>query len=90
MKVEIVAYGALCELKVFSINGKDANYDDFVEKYDHDEENAPDYGCGDMRCDAKPPTPEVLAKYGITLAEYDEIVDRICEKLDFGCCGWCV
>lgn len=90
MRVEIVPYEALCELKVFSVNGKDADYDDFVSKYDHDEENAPDYGCGDMRCDEKDPSPEVLAKYGITLAEYHEIVEHLCSVLDFGCCGWCV
>lgn len=89
MKIEVEAYAAICELRVFSINGKDADYEDFVEKYDHSRENAPDYGCGDMRCDAKPPTQEVLEKYGITLAEYYEIVDRICEKLDFGYCGCC-
>lgn len=90
MKLEVEARGALCELRVFSINGKDADYEDFVEKYDHDIENAPDYGCGDMRCDVKDPTKEVLEKYGITLAEYHEIADHVCEKLDFGCCGWCV
>lgn len=89
MKLEIIPYNCLCELRLFTINGKNADYEDFVTKYDHDEENAPDYGCGDMRCDEKEPTLEVLAKYGITLVDYREIVDRLSNALDFGCCGWC-
>lgn len=90
MKVEIVPYDCVCELREFSINGKDASYEDFVRKYDHDEENAPDYGCGDMRCDSKDPTLQVLEKYCITLGDYYEIVERLCDVLDYGHCEWCV
>ena len=89
MKLEIVPYQCMCELRTFRINGVKANYEDFVTKYDHDRDNAPDYGCGDMRCDEKEPTPEVLAKYGITLAEHREIVDRLSNALDFGRCADC-
>jgi hypothetical protein len=87
---KIEEYGALCELEHFEINGMRADYDDFGEKYDHDSENAEDYGCGDMRFDSKAATEEVLNKYGITTEEYDKICDELEEKLSFGCCGWCV
>ena len=89
MKIEIVPYSCLCALEWFSINGKMADYRDFVDKYDHDEENAPDYGCGNMCCDAKDPTPEVLARYGITIHEYNEIVEQLCNSLNYGRCAWC-
>lgn len=89
MKVKIVPYTCLCELSTFNIDGREADYEDFVEKYDHDEENAPDYGCGDMRCDQKEPTQKVLDKYGITDSEFYEIAEKLCSALDFGCCAWC-
>lgn len=78
-----------CPVK-FEVNGKKADYTDFVEKYDHDEEHAPEYGCGDMRCDPKQPTPDVLAKYGITIKEYEKITEALCDKLNIGYCEWCV
>ena len=81
---------SLCSTDSFSINGVSANSSDFGDGYDHDEENAEDYGCGDMRFDRKPSTDEVLKKYHITESEYSEVCDVLEEKLSFGECGWCV
>ena len=38
--VEIDVYGCLCSLRKFVINNIDANYDDFGDKYDHNEDEA--------------------------------------------------
>lgn len=88
---KIEPYDALCGLTGAShINHKHINEDDFVDKYDHDSENAQDYGCGNMQADVKPSTPEVLAKYGIDEDEYKIISFEISQALSFGPCGWCV
>lgn len=89
MKLELEFYGALCETKTFKINNVKASYDDFGEKFDHSPENAPDYCCGDMRFDSKPPLPEVLDRYHISINEYDDICEKLREGLSFGSCGWC-
>ena len=88
LKLEIA--GSLCWACLFSINGVDADPDDFGDKFDHDEENAEDYGCGDMRFDPKPATSEVLNKYSITVEEYAAVAGKLEEGLSFGACGWCV
>ena len=90
MDLKLKIYGCLCSTEVFTINGIDADYDDFGEKYDHDTENAEDWGCGNMQFDGKDSTPEILAKYSINQSEYDEVVSELSEKLSFGSCGWCV
>ena len=90
MDLRMQVYSAMCHLSVFTINGINADENDFVDKYDHDEENAEDYGCGDMRADILPATEEVLIKYGISITEYNEIASKVSEELSFGCCGWCV
>ena len=86
----IEPYGALCALRVFTINDITADKDDFVEQYDHALEDAEDYACGNMTCDPLPATEEVLNKYGISLAEFNDIQEKVSEALSFGCCGWCV
>lgn len=87
----IDSMGALCSLSSAShINHKRIDEDDFVNKYDHDSENAPEYGCGNMQADIKASTPEVLAKYGIDEDEYKIISFEISQALSFGPCGWCV
>ena len=49
MELIIKPYRELpCRLDIFSINGKDADQEDFGEVYDHDKENSEPYGCGDM------------------------------------------
>jgi hypothetical protein len=88
MQLEMEAFSAICSLKVFVINGVDADEKDFGDKYDADPDNADGYCCGDMRFFPKPATQDVLDKYSINVIEYNEI----CEKLDclsFGSCGWC-
>jgi len=90
MKLELEVYGALCATSVFRINGIDAEYWDFGSKTDEDPENAPDYGCGDMRFTPETVSNETLLKYGITKEDAEEIQDRLREELSFGSCGWCI
>lgn len=83
--------GALCSLSSAShINHKPVDEEDFVNKYDHDSENAQEYGCGNMQADIKNSTTDVLAKYGIDEDEYKIISFEISQALSFGPCGWCV
>jgi len=88
MKKELEFGQALCYVHG-TINGVDIDEDDFGDKFDHDEENAEPYGCGDMKFDPKPSTPEVIDKYKITESEYQEICSELSDRLSFGCCGWC-
>ncbi len=90
MKLELEIASSLCWAQTFVINGVKADPDDFGEKYDHDEDNAPDYGCGDMRFTRIPPTEAVLQKYNITAPEYNLVAGQLEEGLSFGRCGWCV
>ena len=90
MTYEIKSLECICALKVFKINGIKADYKDFGEKYDHDPDHAPEYGCGYMEFEAKDSTPEVLDKYHITEEDYEEICDKLHDELTFGNCGWCV
>lgn len=89
MKLEIEEYGCLCELKVFKINDKCADYEDFGTKEDKKRSIAEPYGCGDMQFEARPPRVSILKKYGITKDEYEEICGRL-DCLSFGHCGWCI
>lgn len=79
-----------CRLEVFTINGKDANQDDFGDMSDHHAESAEPYACADMHFDRKPSTKEVLDKYNITEEEYYNICNELEDKLCIGGCGWCV
>lgn len=91
MELVIKPFRALpCRLEVFTINGKGAEIEDFGDTYDHDEENAEPYGCGDMYFESKLPTTEVLQRYNITADEYITICMELRNKLYVGECGWCV
>lgn len=90
MKYVIQGYGALCELQTFVINGVNADYEDFGEKYDDGPANAEDYACGDMTFYPKPATDVTLSKYKISADEYNTITEELRDKLSFGNCGWCV
>ena len=90
MELELEIYGSLCATSIFTINGVDAYYEDFGEKYDRDSKNAEDYSCGNMRFTGNPSTPEILDKYKITEEEYQEVVSKLEEGLSFGCCNCCV
>ena len=89
MDLKLKIYACLCSTEVFIINGIDADYDDFGEKYDR-VSDAEYSGCADMQFTGKDSTPEILAKYSITQSEYDEVVSELSEKLSFGSCDWCV
>ncbi len=89
MEYKAEVYGALCSLSEFTINGIDADEDDFVDQYDQSPETAEKYGCGNMRADIIPATDEVLKKYGITADEYATIAADVAKKVSCGCCGRC-
>lgn len=86
LKIENFRY-LPCSLKVFTINGKDANYEDFGEQLMNGK-SCMDGECG---CEFRPkmPTEEVLEKYGITLGEYSKIAMELKDKLYVFSCGWC-
>lgn len=90
MTYEIKVFDCLCATERFTVNGKAADRADFGSQADEDEENAEPYGCGNMQFRPKLATSEVLAKYGITVDEYNAIATELAERLSFGCCGWCI
>lgn len=89
MKLDLEFAHSLCYTPTFIINGIEADYDDFGEKYDRSPETAEDYCCGDMQFTRIPPTEDVLKKYGITGPEYELIAGQLEAGLSFGSCGWC-
>ena len=83
--------GSLCYTPLFVINGKDADYNDFGDKYDRDPENAEDYGCGNMQFKRDyERKDELMQKYNINHEEWDMICNKLEEGLSFGTCGWCI
>ena len=88
MKLEIQRYECLCSLAVFKINGIEACYEDFGDKYDIEAHRAPEYCCANMQFIPKLPTQEILDKYQITVDEYSQICKEL-DCLSFGSCGWC-
>jgi len=86
-------YSALpCALEVFRVKGIKAYESDFGEGRDvKGPSDDWEYACGDMRFfPYRTPKAGVLAKYGITLAEYREICKELKKVLFVGECGWCV
>ena len=90
MKLELEFLGALCSTMIFAINDITASISDFGEKYDHSPETADDYGCGDRKFTRFEPKPIVLAKYGITVPQYELIAGQLEIGLSFGKCNLCV
>lgn len=89
-------YSALCSLSEFTINGIDADLDDFVDKYDdygdNDDYNADEIeecGCYNMTGDVKEATVGVMLKYNINRDEYVIIAKDIADKVSFNRCNWC-
>lgn len=81
-----------CCCTEFIVNGIDAYYDDFGEKYDRAMERAEPYCCGDMRFTRHADIAKVnecLSKYGITIEQFNEIANELEKGLSFGECGWC-
>ena len=90
MELKLTFMQAMCATNQFEINGIDANSEDFGEQYDRDTGNAEPYGCGNMKFTMKSATDDILKKYNITAAEYDQIAHELEDGLSFGACGWCV
>jgi hypothetical protein len=88
MKLELEIYSALCAASKFVINGVLADSNDFGWQGDQDDD-PPDYCCGNMQFEGKEATEEILNKYGINKAEYALIVGQLEKGLSFGSCGWC-
>ncbi len=78
-----------CYMRTFVINGIEALTDDFGTQFDTDPpERDFYYGCGNMQFIPKKSTTEVLDKYKITQAEYEQICKEL-DCLSFGSCSWC-
>lgn len=78
-----------CLLEVFTINGKNADQNDFGYAYDHDIENAETDTCSDMQFEFKFITKEILDKYNITEEEYRIICYELKRVLKEGKCNSC-
>lgn len=89
MKYELEVYDALCATAIFTINGIEANAEDFGDLYDCEPRMDEEYGCGNRIFEVRPPSPEILQKYNITKEEYATISEELREKLSFGSCSWC-
>lgn len=77
MKLELEFGRSLCYTPIFTINGIDANPEDFGEQYDRSPETAEDYACGDMQFTSLPPIEGVLEKYKINQAEYNLVAGQL-------------
>ena len=88
MKVVIKPYkGSPCDVEIFTINGKEADLDDFGEVKKGDIGR---YQCELSGFAAKMPSSVILDKYQITVDEYAEIVEKLNAAFDYGTCTWCV
>lgn len=79
-----------CRCELFTINGENADEEDFGSTKDVNHCNAEPWGCGKSIFLSTPATQEVLNKYGITLEDYSTICAALESKLYVGKCGWCV
>lgn len=89
MKLELDVYSAICETKIFSINGVGAKLQDFGEKFDAEPDKKRFHVCGNMIFNPKNPTQKVLDKYGINVSEYTHICDQLRRYVSFGTCRLC-
>ena len=90
MKLELEFGKAFCYTPLFSINGIDADRNDFGTQDDLAPYDAEPYGCGNMTFTPKSATSEVLEKYKINEVEYAIVANQLAVGLSFGCCGCCV
>lgn len=89
MKLELDVYSAICETKMFVVNGIKATYKDFGEKYDTSPDTRKPNSCGNMKFIPRIPTEQVLNKYGITKNEYRHICELLRSCVSFGTCRLC-
>lgn len=86
LKIEVGKH--FCYLPIFIINGIQAKEEDFGTQTDIEPDEEYPYCCGNMQFIPKESTAEVLNKYEITQAEYEQICKEL-DCLSFGSCGWC-
>lgn len=90
MKLELKFDNYSCFfMPTFTINGIDADSDDFGDLYDRDSESARDYCCADMKFTRIPAKLEVLEKYNISVPEYELIAGQLEVGLSLGECNSC-
>ena len=90
LKEVVVKCGFSCfRPEVFTINGAQADMNDFGHMEDVAPEYAPEYGCGDRRFISYDPKDNVLELYGITESEYETICNKLESEMHIGGCGWC-
>ena len=89
MEMELTRFKYLpCQTETFTINGINADQDDFGEGYDTLPERSR-WSCGNWQFFPKPHTQEILDKYKITKEEYDKICALLIEELYVGPCMYC-
>ena len=89
-------YGLPCTTQIFTINGQNANDNDFGEGFN--DTSTPDYkpidyGCGYRRWEKtndERQIKETMKKYHIKREEFEVICGELESKLTVGYCGWCV
>lgn len=89
MKLELDAYSAICETKIFVVNGIKASYKDFGVKYDASPDKNKPNCCGNMIFEPIAPTQQVLSKYDISQKEYSSICQLLKSCVSFGNCRLC-
>jgi hypothetical protein len=90
MKLELEFYSYACFSPTFTINGIDADSEDFGDAYDRNPEKAADYSCADMQFTRIPAKLAVLERYNISIPEYELIAGQLEVGLSLGRCGSCV
>jgi hypothetical protein len=88
----ISSMGSMCGLEAgCHINGIELNADDFGESFDtgHDNNDRPEYGCGNRVFEPSHATEEVLEKYDINSDQWYHIASLLESELSFGRCGRC-
>jgi hypothetical protein len=89
-RVKLQVYGDLCSLRVFTIDGKRVDEDDFCTASDEGRDHAGPYSCGNMIGRALPATNKKLKKYNLTVDEFNEIAEEVASLVSFESCDWCV
>lgn len=89
--MEVVMKRPYCSsFQVFTINGIDADVDDFGESKDWAPELAPEFGCGYRAFRAFEYTSQkILHKYHINVHEWEQICNMLEAKLNIGRCAEC-
>jgi len=89
LKLKLDVYRAICETKEFQVNGINATYRDFGDKYDTSPDEIKPHVCGNMEFRPKLATQQVLDKYHISINEYFKICKKLQDCMSFGTCILC-